>query len=142
MGTIPLKLLERNAQEHLENMEPQELKTPCCILCLEILANPSLLSSEKKNNEWMTQLSLKALQCAEHATSFWFSFSEDTGREMEEELGNLALGNGSWTLIPLLFFFCCWVSSWLPAVYLATNRIHCITQELWVVGSSARGAVD
>lgn len=104
MGTIPLKLLERNAQEHLENMEPQELKTPCCILCLEILANPSLLSSEKKNNEWMTQLSLKALQCAEHATSFWFSFSGDTGREMEEELGNLALGNGSWTLIPLLFF--------------------------------------
>lgn len=58
---------------------------------------------------------------------------------MEEELGNLALGNGSLTLIPR---FCCWVISWLPAVYLAINRIHCITQELWVVGSSPHGAVD
>lgn len=84
-------------------MEPQELqKTHCCILCLEILAHPHLLSSEKKNNERITQLSLKALQCAEHALSFWFSFSGERGREREEELGSLALGNGSLTLIPLL----------------------------------------
>lgn len=120
-------------------MEPQELKTPCCILCLELLADPGLLSSEKKNNEWITLLSLKALQSAEHAISFWFSFSGKRGKEMEEELGNLARGNVSLTLIPC---FCCWVISWLPAVYLAINRIHCLAQELWVVGSSAHGAVD
>lgn len=47
MGTIPLKLSRGNAQEHLQNMEPQELKTPCCIFCLELLADPGLLSSEK-----------------------------------------------------------------------------------------------
>lgn len=44
----------------------------------------------------MTQLSLKALQCAEHATSFSFSFSGDGGREMEEELGEL--GTWKWLL--------------------------------------------
>lgn len=69
---------------------------------IEIVADPGLLSSKKKNNEWITQLNLKAFQCAEHAISFWFSFSEERGGEMEEELGNLAPGNGSLTLIPLL----------------------------------------
>lgn len=66
------------------------------------MADPGLLSSKKKNNEWITQLNLKALQCAEHSISFWFCFSEERRGEMEEELGNLAPGNGSLTLIPLL----------------------------------------
>lgn len=65
---------------------------------------------------------------------FGFLFLEKEGGRCRKSWGTWHFDSHS----TLLLLGVCW----LPVVYLAINRIHCITQELWVVGSSARGAVD